>query len=83
MDALLGLVKFELRNKNDDFLFNSHCHRVLIPPGRFVAQKRENGHFYEVLNVRAYRITYDIDIGFIVWTLTENRLYRQINIENN
>ena len=83
MDTNLNMIKFELRNKTDEFLSSSYCHRISIPPGRFIAQKRVDGHYREIINIRAYRITFEIDTGFTVWTMPESVFNTVYNINNN
>lgn len=83
MNTKLNMIKYELRNKTDEFLSSSYCHRIFIPPGRFVAQKRVEGHYCEILNIRAFRITFEIDRGFTVWTMPENVFQTVCNMNNN
>jgi hypothetical protein len=83
MNTKLNMIKFEVRNKSDEFLSSSYCHRVSVPPGRFIAQKRVDGHYCEMLNIRAYRIIFETDRGFTVWTVSENWLQTSFSSNNN
>ncbi len=83
MDTTLNMIKYELRNKTDEFLSSSYCHRISIPPGRFVAQKRIDGHYCEIINVRAHRITFEKDTGFTVWTMPESVFHAVYSMNNN
>lgn len=83
MDSTLIMIKYELRNKRDELLSSSYCHRVFIPPGRFVAQKRVDGHYCEMINIRACRITFETDTGFTVWTMPESVFHAVYNMNNN
>jgi hypothetical protein len=78
-----NMIKFELHNKTDDFLSSTYCDRVLILPGRFIAQKRIADRYREIINIRALRITFETDRGFTVWTIPENRLQNVHNKYDN
>lgn len=83
MNTTSNMIKFELHNKTDEFLSSSYCHRVLIPAGRFIAQKRVEGRYCEILNIRAFKITFETDGGFTVWTMPENKLKTVHDMNNN